>query len=649
LAEKEKLDPFTNFIDETSRILSSLLDIDYIEAWRLLLQPTKEEYGDASFPLLRYVRRKGVDEGRVIGEVKASLTKKGIDYVETSYISAILNFRLSVSRSFEILAKMLSSGWRPEPVRHPSPMRYVVEHTSANPIHPLHMGHARNSALGDTLSRLLRARGHEVNRRFYIDDVGRQTAVAALGFRILGVEDPEALSEKLGAKPDHLVGWVYAATHTSIDVLKAKREGDKDEVEKLAYSLARLEEREPVKGWTQRILSYLEGLGDHEEPVREIMKRYERGLEPERSLLRRVTEFVLKGFRETLSRLGVEFDAWDWESDVVWSGLVDEILNMARRSKYYMIYKDAEALNIPAIIKELVLNDPEAKKAFKIPKGFEVPPLILVRSDGTTLYTTRDIAYSVYKFREFNADKVINVVGAEQRLPQLQVRLALLGLGFRREALNMIHYDYEMVRLVGMSMSGRRGVYIALDNVIDEVKARAKEEVLKRNPEEDPKWIDETAEKIAVGAVRFSMIQAGALKPLTFDPEKALNFKENSGPYLQYTYARSVGILEKLEEGIRWEEISYEECEKGDRRRLIVYAMRFPATAAKAADDLAPEDLATYLIRLSDLFNTWYQKDPVIREKDPGAKHCKAAMVMFISETLRRGLELLGIPPLRKM
>jgi len=648
LEESEAKDPFTFLVETLSDIISRNLDIDRLKVWRLLLQPIKEEYGDLSFPLIRYSKRKGIDLNDLLNLISSEIRSVGIDYANIEMVSGFMNVRLDVRRAFERLVELMRRGWRPRPERHPSPQRIVVEHTSANPIHPLHMGHARNSILGDTLSRLLRARGYKVEKRFYIDDVGRQVAIAALGFEILGIKDPKSLSRDLNMKPDHLSGWIYAAVHTTVDAARAKKEENSEELENLTYDLARLEEREPVKGWTQKILDYIFSLEDPEEPIRRIMIRYEKGLEPEKSLVRSVAEFVLEGFKETLRRLRIEFDRWDWESDLVWSGLVSEILERARRSKYYITYKGSDALDIPKIVKELVLDDPEMRRRFKIPKSFEVPPLILVRSDGTTLYTTRDIAYSVKKFREFNADKVINVVGAEQRLPQLQVRLALLGLGFKKEALNLIHYDYEMVRLVGMRMSGRRGVYVALDNIFDEVKARAKEEVLKRNPDGSKEWIDSVAEAIALGALRFSMVQVSASKPITFDPEKALNFKENSGPYLQYTYARSVGILEKLGE-IEWDKINYDGCKVSMRRRLIVGALRFPVTAAKAADDLAPEDLTTYLLKVADSFNAWYQKDPVIRERDEGMKYCKAAMVKLVSETLKEGLELLGIPPLRRM
>lgn len=644
----EGLDPLTRLVEAASEALASTLGVGRLEVWRLLLQPVREEYGDLGFPLLRYTRRLGLEAEGVVGDVVGRLRAAGVDYAKASLVGGFLNFRVDASRAMALLLGLMRGGWRPRPPRHPEPIVYVVEHTSANPIHPLHMGHARNSALGDSLARLLEARGHRVNRRFYVDDVGRQSAVAALGFRILGVTDPLGEARRLGVKPDHLVGWVYAATHTAIDALKARSEGDREGLEKLAAALARLEGREPERGWLRRILGELEAMGDPEEAVGEIMRRYEAGEEPERSLVRSVAEATLEGFRETLGRLGVGFDDWDWESDLVWSGRVRRIIEEARRSPYYTTHKGAEALDLPRVVKELVLTDEEARSVFKLPRGFDVPPLILVRSDGTTLYTTRDIAYSIYKFEAAGADRVINVIGADQRLPQLQIRLALLALGYRKEALNMMHYDYEIVRLPGRAMSGRRGEYVALDDVLEEVKARAREEVLKRNPEAPRDWVEDTAERIAVGAVRFSLIQASAPKPLVFDPDKALDFRENSGPYLQYTYARAMGILGK-HGPIDWDSADPAKCSGGQRRRLLMQALRFPITAAKAADDLAPEDLAAYLVRLADQFNSWYQVDQVIRDPDPGSRECKAALVKLIADTLEEGMKLLGIPPTPRM
>ncbi|MEM4555796.1 MAG: arginine--tRNA ligase, partial [Acidilobaceae archaeon] len=232
--------------------------------------------------------------------------------------------------------------------------------------------------------------------------------------------------------------------------------------------------------------------------------------------------------------------------------------------------------------------------------------------------------------------------------PQLQIRLALMAIERVREALNMIHYDYEIVRLPGTRMSGRRGEYVTLDSVIDEVRTRALREVRLRNPslsEEEARLI---AEKVACGAIRFALIQAGATKPIVFDVEKALDFEANSGPYLQYSYARACNILAK-HGPVDYGAVNPSAFKNEARRELLLLALRFPIVATKAIDELRPEDLASFLIRLADSFNKWYEKDSVIREPDYGTREAKALLVEIIKDVMKEGLEVLGIPPLERM
>jgi len=638
-----RLDPLSEAFEVFTSTLSGILGIDRLEAERLMVKPPREEYGDLGFPLMRYLKRLGLEASAVLERVRGDLKASGVDWASLEFSGGFLNLKLDARRTAEKLLDLLREGWSPRPPRTPRPLRVVVEHTSANPIHPLHMGHARNGSLGDSLSRLLEARGHSVNRRFYINDAGLQAAYAVLGFKILGV-DPLEASRKAGLKPDEFVGWVYATIATLVDAEKARRGGaSSGELEELASSLARLREREPLPGLFDRLLNTVKEMEDPEEEVSRVVREVEFRVEPTASLARRVAEAALEGIRETLSRFGVEFDAWDWETDLLWEGRVARILEEARRSRYYTKHKGAEALDIPRIIRELVVSDPEARGSIRPPRGFEVPPLILTRSDGTTLYTTRDIAYTLYKFEATGADRAINVVGAEQRLPQLQLRLALLGLGYRREALNLIHYDYEMVNLPGRRMRSRRGILVTLDEVLDEAKARAVEEVRARNPEAPQAWVEEVAEKIAVGAVKFALLRASAPRPVTLDLDKMLDFKENSGPYLQYTYARAVGILSK-HGPIDYRVADPAECGEPRRRSLMIEALRTSLVMAKAADDLAPENLAAHLLGLADRFNSWYQAESVIHDSNTGSRECKAALVELVKKSLEEGLWALGIP-----
>jgi len=205
-----------------------------------------------------------------------------------------------------------------------------VEHTSANPIHQMHIGHARNTSLGDTLARLLAARGHRVNRRFYVNDAGKQVAVATYGVYLAGLEDPLAEAERRGVKPDHFVGWIYAVV--SIEAFTLRRlamEGDEEarrKLESTAAALARLKEQRPgLEDLFDRIFRGVEREGDPEARIAEIVKAYEAGRDPWKARVRRVVETVLVGFRQTLSRVDAEFDAWDYESLLLWEGWVDYV------------------------------------------------------------------------------------------------------------------------------------------------------------------------------------------------------------------------------------------------------------------------------------------------------------------------------------
>ncbi len=612
---------------------------------KLIERTPREEYGDFGFPILRFIRE--TDLGGVMESIASCLKVNGVNYVDLNAVRGFLNFRFDEVKLGDIVVNLVSKGWSPDiaKVSDKEVKTVVVEHTSANPVHPLHMGHARNASLGDTLARMLKARGHRVLRRFYVNDMGRQVAVLALGFRILELT-PDDLALRLKAKIDHAIGWVYALTHTIIDLILARKGVLEEDLESLMSTLAKLRERDIVLA--DKIINGVMKLEDPELELSKIMLRYERGIEPERSTVRSITRKVIEGFKETLEKLGVEFDYWDWESDIVWSGLLLSTMEDLKKSGYLIEYKDSIALDVSRIAKDFVEPSNELKQSIKLPRGFEIPPMILVRSDGTTLYWTRDIAYSLYKFESSKADIVINVIAGEQRLPQLQIKLALLALGRVREATNMIHYDYEMVRLPGRVMRGRRGEYVSLDEVLEDAEARALQEVLRRSPGLDSKEAGVIARKVAVGALRFSLVQAGALKPIVFDVEKVLNFEENTGPYLQYTYARAHNILEK-HGSIDFNIVDPRVYRDSLRRSLLIQTLTYPFISAKAADELRPEDLASYLLKLADTFNKWYQRDSVIHEPDKGAREAKAVLVKLVKDVLSSGLEILGVPVLERM
>jgi len=639
-------EPFNYVATSIRRDVASSLDVPE-ESLRIEI-PSRPELGDLAIPLHQVLKEKGISHGDVLSSIGGVLP--GNRYVARfSLVSGYLDVWLDPSELSRItLGSVDFYGSRYGVARVGEPRKYVVEYVSANPVHPLHIGSGRNAALGIAITSMLRLRGHSVETRFYVNDMGRQVAIMVLGFRTLGMPDPPD-----GVKEDHWIGYIYASTNVMLEILSTKRrleelrekdpEGYREKVEELDSLIAdaaRLSERFPhVFNTLMERLSMIE---DPEGEISRLMASYEKASDPEVvKAFRKAVDLCLKGFRKTLQALGAEFDRWDFESDLAWEGVVEQVIQAARSSKHYGYYKGA-----PAVLFNEILSIPGIREELRLPKTLEIPPLILMRSDETTLYTVRDIGYSIKKFRESGADYVINIIASEQLLPQAQLRLALYALGFKGEASRLIHYSYEIVSLPGQRMSGRRGRYVTLDEVIEEAIARSTEILRERGSEGG----EEIAKAIGVSAVKYALASVSASKPITFKIDEALNFERNSAPYIMYTYARASSILEKVGRIPSLEEVDHRAAgESQKRRQILLEVAKAPSTFAKAIDELKPEDIASTLIRISDLFNSWYQEDPVVREQNPGARAFKVHLVRGVKLVIGKGLESLGIKPLERI
>ena len=614
------------------------------------------ELGDYGVPIVRFARTHRMDPHELVNSVSAKLRENRV-VTSVEFVRGYLNIKIdAIEAAKAVFETYLSEGEEFGLVKTENPLRIIVEHTSANPVHPLHIGHARNASLGDTLARLLRARGHIVQTRFYIDDMGRQVATVIYGFLLAGIDGVPR-----GVKPDHFIGLVYAITHTLADIETLKRQLERlklegrdeeyreklRELDSLIADASRLRERDPTL--FDKIAEAIKGR-DVERDIQDIMRKYEyREDEKIVKIFRSIVEECLRGFRETLENLAAVPEVWDWESDLTWSSLVGKILEKAEKSPYKTTHKGALALNLQPL-----LSDPAIRRALGLPEDYEVPPLILRRSDGTTLYTTRDIAYTIKKFKEFKADRVYNVIAAEQRLEQLQVRLALIALGYRHEGINLVHYAYEMVHLPGQRMSGRRGRYITLDELLAQAVALAREEVEKRSPHLPEQEKEKIARTVGHAAVRYALVSVSASKPMTFNIREALNFERSSAPYILYTHARAANILAKAKErniDIDWDNIDYQAVNENKlRRALIIKALTYPYIFAKAADEQRPEILVAYINNFADIFNKWYASgDSAVNEPEPKKRNLKLALVTVSKQILTNTLQILGITPIERM
>jgi len=522
------------------------------------------------------------------------------------------------------------------------PMKIIVEHTSANPIHPLHIGAARNAVLGDTLARLLRARGHEVKTHFYIDDVGFQVAIAAYGYS-------KVRDFKVDMKPDHFIGLIYAMTNCIVEIWKLKKRleelktldsGFEDEIARLNSELSEwisianeLRERDP-----DLFDKLLAEINSDENPVQSIIDldyRYELGYEDAVKVVREMCEKCIEGFKDTLEKMNVHHDSWDWESEVVWSSRVKAVLEALKKTPFVKYENGALIFEVNEAARALDL-----KSELGVNPKYEIPKLTLVRSDGRTLYTTRDIAYTLWQFE--HADKVIHVIGAEQSLPQLQLRVALAVLGRRDLAVNMVHYAYELVHMPGFRMSSRRGRYIDLDRILSEAIERAREEVIKRSPHLSPDVIDRISRVVGIGAVRYALLSISPSKKITFTWDRVLDFERNSAPFIQYAHARACNILAKFGEELPRDydtKLLNHELE----RSLILQVAKLPEVIAEAADTLRVELLTDYAYRLALTFNSFYDAIPVLKAEPRSLRNARLHLVNAVRIALRNILDIMGI------
>jgi len=644
------VNPFEVLRNECETALRDALNRLYPEisvSYITLEPPPNPEFGELSSSMCYELSKQTGRKPREIADQIAEI----IDVTHFSLIKSVkgagggyVNFYLDFARFGNLTinsVRALDSEYGY--VTSDTPTRTIVEHTSVNPIHPIHIGQARNPVLGDALARVLQARGHTVFRHYYINDVGRQTVVIAYGYKELGRPKSEG-------KPDHFIGLIYTITSCIMEIRRLNREIKQARERSSTEENSRLQEE--LDDWMS-VAVELEGkypklfgqlldkIGeDPESKVNNLIRGYEAGEEEAKQLIREVCQLCLEGFRETFDGTGILFDSWDWESDFTWNSDVARVLNQLKTTPY--IFRSGGVLEFNA---EKVAQDLDLKETLGLQKEYEIPSLTLVREDGTTLYTTRDIPYSLWKFQR--AERVINVVGMEQRLAQLQLKLALWALGHADYAKNLVHFAYNLVRLPGYRMSSRRGRYITLDEVMDEAVKRAYDEVSKRSPhlsDEEKRRISHT---VGIGAVKYALVEVDATKPVVFTWDRVLNFEKNSAPYIQYSHARACSILRKASREPK--NPNYSLLTAPLERDITLMLARFPEVFVAAAESLKPNMIADFVNALADKFNTFYTALPVIKAKPPELSDARLALVDATRIVLKNAYNLLGIEAPERM
>ena len=462
----------------------------------------------------------------------------------------------------------------------------IVEHTSANPTGPVHVGRARNPILGDAIARVLDFSGYDVEVHYYVNDAGRQIATFTWAYETF---DPADLPEPERDRIEYDLVRYYRAGNAFLE------EGDPDEVEAA------------------------------EDEIQAIMQGLEAGDEETYARVAEVVDQVLGGMRECLARLPAEFDEFVKETRFLRNGATDDVVSRLQERPEAEFEEGAWQLDLGE---------------FGIEKEF-----VFLRSDGTSLYATRDLAHHEWKLDR--ADRGVTVLGEDHKLQADQLSAALELLGDDPSRIDQVFYSW--VNLPEGGMSTREGTGVDLDDLLDEAIVRARAEVEKRLDDRirDDDLTDEDVERIArqvgIGAVRYDIVSKQPTKGITFQWEEALDFEAQSAPYVQYVHARCCGILDGAGEGASdASEVDASHLDAPEEATLLRQIARFPAVVEEAADDLEPHVVATYTRDLAEAFNAFYRECPVL-DAEPGVREARLALVAGARNAVANALGVLGV------
>jgi arginyl-tRNA synthetase len=556
------MDPLQEFIGEARQHIEEQARRRYGTDIAVSLEIPGER-ADFSFPCFALAKRTGRDPSLIASEIAADYTGSNLEFGATGgYINVHVNGRKLASLTVETI---LREG-RKYGMTAVSEERINVEHTSINPNGPVHVGRARNAIIGDTLVRCMRQCGYSITSEYYVDDVGKQVVVLLWGVEHLTLEDSQERKEDR-----RLVRYYIAANE------RAKND--------------------PACA------------GE----IQELQLRLDRGEKETVAAARRVADAVLSGIRETLESINVSIDRYSYESDLIVSGKVRDVIETMKK--------------LPVAAEE--------DGAWYIPVGTREGEdrFYFTRKDGTSLYTTRDVAYHIDKFSR--SDRVIDVLGEDQKL----------GVRFLSDALSLIDSRmkpeflfYSFVSLPSGRMSTRGGNFVLLDDLVEEGRKRAMEEVLRRRSDISTEEAERIANAVGTGALRYNIARIQPEKKVVFRWEDALNFEGNSAPFIQYAHARACSILEKAG---KWEKgaLSYEEdAEIALCRQLAL----FPSLLRDISVSMAVHRMAVYAQQLASLFNQFYRLVTVL--KAPGEKReSRLALVDASRTVLEIALNCLGI------
>ena len=570
------------------------------------LQKTKKEFeGNLTlvvFPFLKISRKKPDETAREIGEYIKQNCKAIADF---NAVGGFLNLVIDKKAWLALLNEMnLNEKFGEKPVTEASPL-VMIEYSSPNTNKPLHLGHVRNNLLGWSLAQIMEANGNRVVKTNIVNDRGIHICKSMLAWLKFGNgETPETS----GKKGDHLIGDYYVAfdKHYRAEVaeLKAKyvAEGmDEEQAEKKAK-----EESPLIK------------------EAHEMLVKWEQNDPDVRALWKKMNDWVYAGFDETYKALGVGFDKIYYESNTYLVGKkkVEEGL-----AKGLFFRKDDNS-----VWADLTNEGLDQK--------------LLLRSDGTSVYMTQDIGTAEMRFNDFPIDKMIYVVGNEQNyhFQVLSILLDRLGFKWGKE---LVHFSYGMVELPNGKMKSREGTVVDADDLIAAMVADAKQtsEELGKFKDMSEEERNEIARIVGLGALKYFILKVDARKNMLFNPEESIDFNGNTGPFIQYTYARIRSILRKAQaEGINIPATLADTMPLNEKEiELIQKLNEFGAAVEQAGKDYSPSGIANYCYELTKAFNQFYHDYSILGADTEEEKVVRLVLAQNVGKTLKNGMALLGI------
>lgn len=572
----------------------------------LQLQKTKREFEGhltlVTFPLLRISRKKPEETAQEIGQY---LQENSDAVAAFNVVKGFLNLVVAPQKWVELLEVIdADDHYGFVKPTEASPL-VMIEYSSPNTNKPLHLGHVRNNLLGWSLSQIMEANGNRVVKTNIVNDRGIHICKSMLAWLKYGNGETPQSS---GKKGDHLIGDYYVAFdkhyREQVKELKAKF---------IAEGMAEEEAETRAKNEAPLIVE-----------AHEMLVKWEQGDKKVRDLWRKMNAWVYEGFDETYKALGVGFDKIYYESDTYLEGKekVDEGL------KKGIFYRRPDGSVWADLTKE----------------GLDEK--LLLRADGTSVYMTQDIGTAKLRFQDYPIDKMIYVVGNEQNYHFQVLSILLDKLGFEWGK-SLVHFSYGMVELPNGKMKSREGTVVDADELVAEMVRQARE-----TADESGKFADmpeeekaQVARIVGMGALKYFLLKVDARKNMLFNPEESIDFNGNTGPFIQYTYARIRSILRKAAEaGIEVPAQLPTDVELSVKEEALVqHVADFANVVRQAGQEYSPSSVAAYCYDLVKEYNQFYHDFSILREEDAKKRAFRLVLSKNVAKVVRLGMSLLGI------